>query len=139
MGGTRRFEANVQLDSGLIIPTGAADGYVLTSDGSGNATWGTGPTFPPGPPVLWSGYAAATARTPSTTRPTFVSGSIDTGTAGWLDIYIDGSLIQFVIFASSGVRVIVPYGFWVEANHSYQFNPVSGSPVPYTGPFEQVC
>lgn len=36
---TKRFEPNVQLDGGLIIPSGAGAGDVLTSDASGNATW----------------------------------------------------------------------------------------------------
>lgn len=36
----RRFKTKVQLDSGLVIPAGAAVGRVLTSDASGNGTWG---------------------------------------------------------------------------------------------------
>lgn len=36
---TRKYEHTVQLDSGLIIPASAGVGKVLTSDGSGNATW----------------------------------------------------------------------------------------------------
>lgn len=35
----RRFKTLVQLDSGLLIPAGAAVGKVLTSDASGNAIW----------------------------------------------------------------------------------------------------
>lgn len=35
---TKRYEHTVQLDSGLIVPAGAAAGKVLTSDGSGNLT-----------------------------------------------------------------------------------------------------
>lgn len=38
-GHTEHFESTVQLDSGLIIPAGAATNKVLTSDSSGNATW----------------------------------------------------------------------------------------------------
>lgn len=36
---TRRFEPTVQLDSGLVIPTGAAVGLSLMSDASGDAQW----------------------------------------------------------------------------------------------------
>lgn len=35
----KKFKTTVQLDSGLLIPAGAADQEVLTSDASGNATW----------------------------------------------------------------------------------------------------
>ncbi len=34
-----RALANIQFDAGIKIPTGATDGYVLTSDVDGNATW----------------------------------------------------------------------------------------------------
>jgi hypothetical protein len=33
------FTSTVQLDSTITIPTGASNGYVLTSDGAGVATW----------------------------------------------------------------------------------------------------
>lgn len=42
----RKLEYEVQLDSGLIIPTGAAEGRVLTSDGTGKATWVVVPKKP---------------------------------------------------------------------------------------------
>jgi hypothetical protein len=38
---TRHFDFTVRLDSGLLIPAGAGTGLVLTSDSSGNATWGS--------------------------------------------------------------------------------------------------
>jgi hypothetical protein len=37
---TRHYDAKLQPDGGLIIPTGAALGKVLSSDASGNAAWG---------------------------------------------------------------------------------------------------
>lgn len=37
---TKRFEPTVQLDNGLIIPASAGIGLGLTSDASGNGTWG---------------------------------------------------------------------------------------------------
>lgn len=33
------MQSNVVIENGFQIPTGAASGYVLTSDGSGNASW----------------------------------------------------------------------------------------------------
>jgi hypothetical protein len=42
----RRFKTAIQLDSGIIIPAGAAVGKVLASDASGNGTWATPPSDP---------------------------------------------------------------------------------------------
>lgn len=44
MSNTKRFEATVRLDSGLLIPASAGTGKVLTSDSSGNGTWTVLPT-----------------------------------------------------------------------------------------------
>lgn len=46
MANTRRLGYTVRLDSGLIIPASAAEGKVLTSDASGNATWQVRPKKP---------------------------------------------------------------------------------------------
>lgn len=51
-----KAKAKLQLDEGLIIPLGAASGYVLTSDSSGNGTWQPSQTASAGRPGnLYSG------------------------------------------------------------------------------------
>lgn len=51
-----KTKAKLQLDEGLALPLGAASGYVLTSDASGNGTWQPAQTASAGRPGnLYSG------------------------------------------------------------------------------------
>lgn len=89
---TKRVEPFLQLDSGLIIPTGAGTGKALTSDSSGSASWGVVPLAQPAGAMLNPTRLISTAYQPNVTRPTLLVITIDTAnSSGFCTLRMDAS------------------------------------------------
>jgi|ERR1035441_5879869 hypothetical protein len=132
MGGTRRFEATVQLDSGLIIPASAGVGKVLRSDGSGNAAWGAlDLEAPTAFTDVTSSRTVGTAYQPSATRPVAVTATLyvesENGAPSAIGVNVGATSLtattqigqvyllnpfSSVIEQTSLVRVILPAGWY---------------------------
>ena len=99
---TRRFEATVQLDNGLIIPASAADGLALQSDGSGNATWHNRQNDALQAGVVASGDCALTI----TSTPTYAvaAGTVYVATSGGVLVRraTTGKSATAITYASAG-------------------------------------
>jgi hypothetical protein len=87
----------------LNIPTGATDGYVLTSDGSGNATWQTG-----GSGTVTSINVGGSGALSFTGGPVTTSGTISASWGGSTAQYVrgDGTLDTFPTLSTPVITVI---------------------------------
>lgn len=92
--------------SALTVPTGATDGYVLTSDASGNATWqegGGGAT-----PGILQLNAGDTANIPTTSTDIFVNGSGGDTTLNFTPVApTDGVRYRIIKGSTSNDNVII--------------------------------